>query len=173
MPSASRSAVAHASAADVWTRLADLTSWPHLLHLQYADESVTFVDPTTGVGFQPDVGKSGAGANPDVSKGAEFVMKGRLSYRLFARVTDWQPERRLEFEIHRSEYPSDRLTFGRAIIAITLEPLDENRTRVTCEHTLWGRGPAGRAYAATVMRPFLKSNVQRIVDGLCHQASAS
>jgi hypothetical protein len=93
-------------------------------------------------------------------------MKGRLSYRLFARVTDWQPERRLEFEIHRSEYPSDRLTFARAAISITLEPLGDSGTRVTCEHTLWHRGPVGRAYAATVMRPFLKSNVQRIIDGL-------
>jgi hypothetical protein len=93
-------------------------------------------------------------------------MKGRLSYRLFARVTEWQPEQRLEFEIHRSEYPSDRLTFGRAVISIGLEPLEDGRTRVTCEHTLWHRGPVGKAYAATVMRPLLKSNVQRIVDGL-------
>jgi hypothetical protein len=146
MPSASHSAVANASAAHIWARLSDLASWPHLLHLQYADESVT-LESVPGVG-------------------AEFAMKGRLSYRLFARIGGWQPERRLEFEIHRSEYPSDRFTFARAVISIDLEPLDDARTRVTCEHTLWGRGPAGRAYAATVMRPFLKSNVQRIVDGL-------
>jgi hypothetical protein len=146
MPSARHSAAAGASAADIWARLAGLPSWPRLLHLQYADESVTLESV-------PDVG-------------AEFTMKGRLSYRLFARLTGWQPQRRLAFEIHRSEYPSDRLTFSRAVISITLEPLDANRTRVTCEHTLWGRGPVGRAYAATVMRPFLKSNVQRIVDGL-------
>jgi len=146
MPSARQSAVANATAADIWARLSDLPSWPALLHLQYADESVTLE------------GASGLGA--------EFVMKGRLSYRLFARITGWQPGRRLEFEIHRSEYPSDRFTFGRAVISITLEPLDDARTRVTCKHTLWGRGPAGTAYAAIVMRPFLKSNVQRIIDGL-------
>jgi len=146
MPTACHSAVANASASDLWARLSDLPSWPRLLLLPYADEFVTL--------------------DGEPSVGAEFVMKGRLSYRLFARITDWQPERRLEFEIHRSEYPSDRLTFGRAVISILLDPLDDVRTRVTCEHVLLGRGPAGRAYAATVMRPFLKSNVQRIVDGL-------
>jgi hypothetical protein len=93
-------------------------------------------------------------------------MKGRLSYGLFARITEWQPESRMAFEIYRSEYPSDRLTFRRAVISIDLEPLDDGRTRVTCEHTLWHRNPVGKAYAATVMRPLLKSNVQRIVDGL-------
>lgn len=146
MPTARHTAVANASAAEIWIRLANLHSWPDLLHLPYADESV-IVEGHAG-------------------PGAEFVMKGRLPHRIFARITDWQPERRLEFEIYRSEYPSDRLTFDRAVIAISLEALDDGRTKVTCEHALQHRGPAGRAYAATVMRPFLKSNVQRIVDGL-------
>jgi hypothetical protein len=99
-------------------------------------------------------------------------MKGRLAYRLFGRITDWQPESRLAFEIYRSEYPSDRLTFGRAVISIDLEPLDKERTRVTCEHALWHRNPVGKAYAATIMRPFLKANVQRIVDGLVSVTAA-
>ena len=153
MPAASHSAVTNASATAIWARLADLASWPRLLHLQYADESVQLA--------HPEVSK-----DDPVGLGAEFVMKGRLPYRLFARITDWQPQRRLEFEIYRSEYPSDRLTFGRARISIELEATDDGRTRVTCEHRLWGRGPLGRVYATTVMRPLLKSNVQRIVDGL-------
>jgi hypothetical protein len=146
MPSARHSAIANASAGVIWSRLADLPSWPRLLHLQYADEWVVVE------------GESG--------RGAEFVMKGRFAYRLFARITDWEPEQRLEFEIYRSEYPSDRLTFARAVIAVDLESLEDGRTRVTCEHTLWHRGPVGRAYASTIMRPFLNANVQRIVDGL-------
>jgi hypothetical protein len=94
-------------------------------------------------------------------------MRGRLRYRLFARVTDWRPERRLAFEIYRSEYPLDRLFFGRAEISVALEPAAAGgRTRVTCEHRLWGRGAAGRVYASTVMRPFLRANVQSIVDSL-------
>jgi hypothetical protein len=180
MPTARHSAVANASAADIWARLADLPSWPQLLHLPYADESVTLRNE--GSGAEPPPPRSGKEPRParpeglvgqadhgplDIASGAEFTMKGRrLPYRLFARITDWQPERRLAFEIHRSEYPSDRLTFGSAAITITLERLEDGRTRVTCEHMLKHRGPIGVAYAATVMRPFLKSNVQRIVDGL-------
>ena len=60
----------------------------------------------------------------------------------------------------------DRFTVGRARISIDLEPEADGRTRVTCEHRLRGRGIIGRLYAATVMRPFLKANVQRILDGL-------
>ena len=146
MPTARQSAVVNAAAAAVWERLAGLPSWPRLLHLQYADESVTL--------------------DGEPGPGTEFVMKGRLPYRLFASITGWQPQRRLEFEIYRSEYPSDRFTFGRALISIDLEPEADGRTRVTCEHRLWGRGIIGRLYAATVMRPFLKANVQRILDGL-------
>ena len=148
MPSARHSAVCAAPVSVLWTRLEDLGSWPRWLRAPYAGQSVTLA--------------SAAPARP----GAEFVMKGRLPYRLFARITEWQPERRLGFEIYRSEYPSDSLTFGRARIAIDLEPLPDGRTRVTCEHRLWGRGLAGRLYAATVMRPFLKANVQRIIDSL-------
>ena len=144
--SARHSAIARAPPGVLWARMADLESWPRWLHVPYAGESVTLASPA--------------------DSGAEFVMKGRLAYRLFARVTDRQPERRLEFEIYRSEYPSDRLTFGHARIAIELEPLEGGRTRVKCEHRLWGRGVAGRLYAATVMRPFLATNVQRIVDAL-------
>jgi len=147
MPAARCSACTGVPVAAVWSGLADISSWPRLLHLPYASESVVL--------------DSGPPA-----LGSEFVMKGTLPYRLFARITDWQPERRLEFEIYRSEYPSDRLTFGRARISIELEAMDDGRSRVTCEHRLWGRGLAGRVYAATVMRPLLKSNVQRFIDGL-------
>jgi len=148
MPTARHSAISRTPAAALWARLADLDSWPRWLRAPYADQSVTLT------------------AAPSAHQGAEFVMKGRLPYRLFARITDWQPERGIEFEIHRSEYPSDRFTFGRARIAIRLERLPDGRTRVTCEHRLCGRGLLGRLYGATVMRPFLKSNVRRIVGGL-------
>ena len=187
MPSARHSAPAKASPSEIWARLSDLPSWPALLHLPYADESVILRNEGSGAeGSPPQSGeelrparpeapgelaaRQGAGqataGGPAIAPGTEFVLKGRLSYRLFARITEWLPNHRLAFEIHRSEYPSDRLTFARAVISIDLEPLEDGRTRVTCEHTLWHSNPVGKAYAATVMRPFLKANVQRIVDGL-------
>jgi hypothetical protein len=180
MPTARHSAVANASVTAIWARLADLPAWPQLLHLPYADEFVILRNE--GSGAEPPAPRSGEEPRParpealvgqgdygslDIASGAEFTMKGRrLPYRLFARITDWEPERLLAFEIHRSEYPSDRLTFDSAVITVALAPLEDGRTRVTCEHMLKHRGPIGGAYAATVMRPFLKANVQRIVDGL-------
>lgn len=114
----------------------------------YASESVTIT----------------SGTPPGV--GTEFVMKGRLRSRLFARVIEWEEEKQLAFEIYRSEYPSDRLTFERSVISIQLEPLDGGRTRVRCSHLLAGKGALGRLYAATVMRPLIATNVRRILDSL-------
>ncbi len=148
MPSARHSAVAKAPAEALWQRLADLESWPRWLRVPYAGERVAITsDSPTGAG-------------------TEFVLKGRLPARLFARITEWQEARLLAFEIYRSEYPSDRLVFGRANIRIELEEAGEGRTRVTCRHELEGRGLAGRLYAATVMRPFLSSSAHGIVDSL-------
>lgn len=147
MPVALASGVVDAPVEAVWGLLADLESWTRWMRVAYATESVS-------------VASEGA-----VGAGTEFVMKGRLRSRLFARVAEWAPERRFAFEIHRSEYPSDRLTFGRAIITIDLESAGE-RTRVTCEHRLEGRGLRGRLYAAMVMRPLIKTNAQRIVDSI-------
>ncbi len=148
MPTARHAAVIAAPVSDLWSLLASLESWPRWMHVPYVSESVRVT--------------SEGPAGP----GAEFEMKGRLGSRLFARVTAWEEERRLEYEIYRSEYPSDRLTFGRAVITIVLEPLGPDRTKATCEHRLEGKGLAGRAYAATVMRPLIKANAQRIVDSL-------
>ena len=150
MPAARYSAVTSIPASVLWRKLADIGSWPRWLRAPYADERVVITSPE---GRAERIG-------------SEFTLKGRLPYRLFARITDWQPERRLEFEIYRSEYPSDRLTFGHASIAISLELADDARTRVSCEHRPLGKGPGGRLYAATVMRPFLRANVRRIVDNL-------
>lgn len=131
-----------------WRRLADLASWPRWLLVPYASESLTITSA------------------PPTGQGSEFTLKGRLPYRLFARVVEWQEARLLSYEIYRSEYPSDRLFFRQAVIRVQLEPIDSGRTAVRCSHTLEGRGFAGRLYAATVMRPFISTNVQRIVDGL-------
>ena len=98
--------------------------------------------------------------------GTELVLKGRFSYRLFARITEWRDGRRLAFEVYRSEYPSDRLFFRRAVIAIALDKVDETRTRVTCRHQVEGSGVLGMLYMATAFRPFLRANVRRIVQDL-------
>ncbi len=148
MPVARASGVVDAPAEAVWGLLADMESWPRWMHVAYATESVS----VTSVGV--------------IGAGTEFVMKGRLKSRLFARIVEWAPEQRFAFEIYRSEYPSDRLTFGRAVISVDLEPAGEGRTRVTCEHRLEGRGLKGWLYAATVMRPLIKTNAQRIVDSI-------
>jgi len=148
MPSASHSATVEAPIEALWPRLADIQSWPRWLSAPYASESVTLAAP------------------PPPKPGTELVLKGRLSYRLFARVTDWQDERLLAFEVYRSEYPSDRLFFQRAVIAIELEKVDETRTRVTCRHQVEGKGVLGRLYMTTAFRPFLAANVRRIVQDL-------
>jgi hypothetical protein len=140
--------VIDAAVGPIWALLADLESWPKWIRVPYLTESVTI--SSTGT----------------TETGTEFVLKGRLKSRLFARIVEWMPERRLAFEVYRSEYPSDRLTFGRALITIDFESLDEQHTRVTCEHWLEGRGAQGRIYAATVMRPLIATNAQRIVDSL-------
>ncbi len=148
MPSASRSAIIQAPVEALWRRLAEIESWPRWLRVPYASESLTV---TSG---------------GPVAEGTEFTMKGRLKSRLFARITAWKENRWLAFEICRSDYPSDRLTFGRAIITIELEPLEEGRTRVTCHHRLDGRGVLGRLYAVVVMRALMSTNTQRILDSL-------
>ncbi len=147
MPSASHSAIVKATPDAVWGRLADIESWPRWLRVPYASESAVLAS------------RAPAGA------GTEFTLKGSMKARLFARVTEWQDKRHLAFEIYRSEYPSDRLFFGRAVISIELEALASS-TKVTCRHSLEGKGFVGRLYAAVVMRPFLKTNVQRMADSL-------
>ena len=148
MPSASHSATVSAPIDALWDRLAAIESWPRWLTAPYADQSVTLAPP----------------APPRA--GTELVLKGRFSYRLFARITDWQDGRLLSFEVYRSEYPSDRLFFRRAAIAIELEKLDEVHTRVTCRHQVEGSGVLGMLYMATAFRPFLRANVRRIVQDL-------
>ena len=148
MPRASHSATVEAPIEALWQRLADIEAWPRWLSAPYVSESVTIATP----------------APP--SPGTELVLKGRLSYRLFARITDWQDGRLLAFEVYRSEYPSDRLFFRRAVIAIELEKVDGTRTRVTCRHQVEGKGVLGRLYMATAFRPFLAANVRRIVQDL-------
>jgi len=134
--------------ATLWARLSDLEAWPRWLHVPYASDSVTIVSPMP------------------TAVGTEFTLKGRMAFRLFARISQWEEEGCLAFEVYRSEYPSDRLFFKRAVIAIELERLDERRTRVTCTHRAEGKGLLGAMYMAMVMRPFLSSNVRRIVDSL-------
>lgn len=148
MPVATHSAVVDAAPAALWPLLADLESWPRWMGAPYASRSVRII------------------SQGPIGSGTEFVMKGRLKARLFARVLDWAPEKRLAYEIHRSEYPSDRLFFRRAVVCVALAPEGERRTRITCTHELTGRGFLGHIYAATLMRPLMKTNVQRIVDGL-------
>ncbi len=148
MPAARHTSIADAPVDSVWRRLADIESWPHWLHVPYASRSVQIV------------------SRPPIGVGTEFILKGRLRFALFARITDWSVTRRLEFEIHRSEYPSDRLFFKRALIRIDLAALDAQRTRIHCTHRLEGKGRAGRLYAGIVMRPFIASNLRRIVDSL-------
>ena len=133
----------------IWERLADLRSWPRWLGVPWAAESVQL-----------------EATEKEEMLGAVVVFKGRLPYRLFATITDWRPPRRLALRIYRSEYPSDRLTFRCAEISIELAEVDDRRTQVICKHVLFGKGPAGALYAATIMRLFLKSNVQRMLDGL-------
>ena len=152
MPRASHSATVEAPIEGLWQRLADIESWPRWLSAPYVSESVASATP----------------APP--SPGTELVLKGRLRYRLFARITDWQKERLLGFEVYHSEYPSDRLFFRRAAIAIELEELDEAHTRLTCRHEVEGRGVLGRLYMATAFRPFLSANVRRIVQDLVRAA---
>src|SRR2546426_839102 len=150
MSAARYSAVTSLPASALWPKLADIGSWPRWLRAPYADEHVEIALPERG----------------GEAIRSEFTLKGRLPYRLFARITEWQPERLLRFEIYHSEYPSDRLTFGHASISIGLGPAEQGMTCVSCEHRLLGKGPAGRVYAATVMRPFLRANVRRIVANL-------
>jgi hypothetical protein len=93
-----------------------------------------------------------------------------LSFRLFARVTQLEERRLFAFEIHRSEYPSDRLLFKRACIALELGEVSDGETRVTCTHWVEGKGRLGQLYMATVFRPFLIVNVRRIVRSLARCA---
>ena len=148
MPAARHTGTVDAPVEELWARLADIASWPRWLHVPYATEAV-----------------SPAAPGP-VGLGTEFTLKGSLPYRLFARITEWQERQRLAFEIYRSEYPSDRLFFRRATIAVELEQLDEARTRATCTHRVEGKGVLGAVYMATVFRPFLSTNAQRIVQSL-------
>lgn len=148
MARARHSAIIAAPVAALWARLADLQAWPRWLRVPYASQSVTITSP------------------PPAAVDTEFTLKGRMAYRIFARISQWEEERGLAFEIYRSEYPSDRLFFKRAVIAIELERLDEGRTRVTCTHRAEGKGLLGAVYMAVVMRPFLSSNVHWIVDSL-------
>jgi uncharacterized protein YndB with AHSA1/START domain len=148
VPIVTHSAVVDAAPGALWRLLSDLESWPRWMGAPYASESVLITS-------------QGATA-----AGTEFVMKGRLKARLFARVLDWLPEQRLAYEIHRSEYLSDRLFFQRAVVSVVLAPEGDRRTRITCTHELTGRGLLGSIYAATLMRPLMQTNVQRIVDGL-------
>ena len=147
MPTARHSVIVAAPAGAVWARLADVASWPRWLRAPYASESVTV-------------------ANSPVGVGTEFVLKGSLPFRLFASVTEWREEQLLSFQIYRSEYPSDRLFFERAVITIELDRLDETRTRATGIHRVAGKGLLGTLYMATVFRPFLMSNVRRFVRSL-------
>src|SRR3989304_3380874 len=107
MPSASYSEMVEAPIEALWQRLADIESWPRWLRAPYASESVAIATPAP------------------LSPGTELVLQGRLSSRLFARITAGQEGRLLGFEVYRSEYPSDRLFFRWAAIAIELEELDE------------------------------------------------
>ena len=149
MPAARHTAIAKATPNVLWEKLADLESWPRWVGVPWAAESVQL-----------------EATEKEEMLGAVVVFKGRLPYRLFATITDWRPPRRLAFKIYRSEYPSDRLTFRWAEISIELAEVDDRRTQVICKHVLLGKGPAGALYAATIMRLFLKSNVQRMLDGL-------
>ncbi len=146
MPTAHHSAAVQAPVEALWARLADLESWPRWLLVPYASEAVTIASPGP------------------TAVGTEFVLKGRMKARLFARITELEDRRHLAFEIYRSEYPSDRLFFGRPSISIELETVDAAHTRIKCTHRLEGKGAIGKLYAAVVMRPFLAVNVQRIVD---------
>ena len=148
MPRARSSAVLNAPGTAVWARLADLERWPRWLRVPYADTVVIVT-----------------GAAP-LGDGTELTLQGKLPFRLFARIKEWEESRRLAFEIYRSEYPSDRFFFRRAVIAIDLATLDDNRTRVTCTHTVQGRGLLGRLYMATVFRPFLIASARGFVQGL-------
>lgn len=148
MPASRSSATIDAPVETVWARLADIASWPRWLGVPYASESVTIADA----------------ASPRV--GTEFVLQGSLPFRLFARITEWREEQLLAFEIYRSEYPSDRLFFQRASVAIELRKLDEASTRATCTHRVEGKGIIGKLYMATVFRPFLISNTRRVVRSL-------
>ena len=148
MPSARASAIAAAPVLAVWALLADIERWPRWLRVPYADQAVSV----------SSAGPPGAGT--------EFTLQGKLPFRLFARVSEWQEGQRLAFEIYRSEYPSDRLFFRRAAIAIELDDLGDGRTRVTCAHSVWGRGVLGRLYMATAFRPFLRSSARGFVRSL-------
>ncbi len=148
MPSQSHSATIRAPAETVWGLLVGIESWPRWLHVPYASESVTIV--STG----------------PIAVGTEFILQGRLSFRLFARVTQLKEMRLFAFETHRSEYPSDRLLFKRASISLELDQANDGETRVTCTHWVEGKGRLGQLYMATAFRPFLFLNVRRIVRSL-------
>ncbi len=152
MPSQSYSATIGVPAETVWELLVGIESWPQWLHVPYASESVTVVS-----------------AGP-IAEGTEFILRGRLSFRLFARVTQLEEMRLFAFEIHRSEYPSDRLFFKRASIALKLGEANDGETRVTCTHWIEGKGRLGQLYMATAFRPFLIFNVRRIVRSLAQSA---
>jgi uncharacterized protein YndB with AHSA1/START domain len=147
MPTSSYSAVIRAPAYIVWRHLADLRSWPQWLRAPYAGREVVLESGPPG-------------------EGSRFTFQGVLPFRLFAEITEWREHERLAFRIYDSEYPSDRLFLGSAAISVDLEKIDDDRTRARCVHQLWGKGTAGRVYAAVVMRPFLWRNVRWIVRGL-------
>jgi len=143
-----RSARVEAPVERVWDLIAGIERWPRWIDAPYASESVTW-----------------ASAGPPAA-GSQFVMKGRLAFRLFARVTDWEEGRSLRFEVTRSEYPSDRLFLARAEAGFRLESLDAQLTSVTYDHSAEGRGLLGRAYMATAFRLFLSRNASRVIAGL-------
>lgn len=147
MPTESQTATVDARLEDVWNLLIDVESWPRWLHVPYASESVTIASPAP------------------TQVGTELILKGRMSFRLFARITQLEEMRGLAFEVHRSEYPSDRLFFQRACIAFQVSRLT-GKTQVTCTHQVEGKGPLGRLYMATAFRPFLDANVKRVLRSL-------
>jgi hypothetical protein len=143
-----RSTRIEAPVARVWALIADIERWPRWIDAPYASESVA---------WEP--------AGPP-AVGSAFVLRGRLPYRLSARVTEWDEQRSFRFEVTASEYPSDRLFLARAEAGFRLESLDAQHTRVTYEHIAEGRGLIGRAYMATLFRLFLMRNASRVIAGL-------
>lgn len=143
-----RSVRIEAATGRVWGLIANLEGWPRWLDVPYATRSVTVTSPDPR------------------GRGSEIVLRGRLSFRLFARVIDWDEGRSLRLEIFRSDYPSDRLFFARASAGFTLEQVGDSATRVTYDHSVQGKGPLGRLYMATIFRLLLRGNAARILAGL-------
>ena len=129
--------------------MADVERWPRWIGAPYASESVAWEPPG----------------------GSTFVLKGRLPYKLSARLSERDEPRAFRFEFTASEYPSDRLFLAHAEAAFDLEAVDADRTAVTYTHAAEGRGLLGRAYMATVFRLFLMRNASRIVAGLRRAAT--